>query len=540
MNDGDQSSSRRDRQRVRHLSVGVTLTGYGGADPGDSGLRRRPLPCVSAGPARPRGAASDFWAWRDGMIALAELAERRRRSDASTSRSTASCGRTATRRSASSTTSGSRRRGRRPKRRPRRASRFVCLYACYLRGGIPRFRQESVADYLTQLEALRARRHPRRRRPPLRPRVPGRRAARARRATRPSTSCRCTCTPTSSRGRSRSASPSTACGRSSCSRAKAASARGRRSCTRRTPTAPSSTCCRDAGARICVCPTTEANLGDGFLPVARVVPPRDPACASAPTRTCASTRSRSCASSKGSRGARPASAASSPLDALLAFGSDEGAAALGLDAWPDAVVDLDASAASRRRRRTASTTPWSSAAAATCCGRRPTSSASASRYAFSAADAVQSPRAVVATGSGSAPCRRGRRGRLDLRSLVPLVERRDRHAVGARSRSRRATSRRRSRRCGAASRAGRRCRGARRSPARPTARRARCIAMRLGAEPLEHVAAVRDDVVGVDAVEAGRGRRADERRSARRATEPPACSARLAAAQSATGRSNGR
>ena len=26
----------------------------------------------------------------------------------------------------------------------------------------------------------------------------------------------------------------------------------------------------DAGARICVCPTTEANLGDGFLPVARV------------------------------------------------------------------------------------------------------------------------------------------------------------------------------------------------------------------------------------------------------------------------------
>jgi formimidoylglutamate deiminase len=27
---------------------------------------------------------------------------------------------------------------------------------------------------------------------------------------------------------------------------------------------------RDAGARICVCPTTEANLGDGFVPVARI------------------------------------------------------------------------------------------------------------------------------------------------------------------------------------------------------------------------------------------------------------------------------
>jgi formimidoylglutamate deiminase len=29
------------------------------------------------------------------------------------------------------------------------------------------------------------------------------------------------------------------------------------------------------------------------------------------------------------------------LDSLLSFGSDEGAAALGLEEWPDAVVDLD-------------------------------------------------------------------------------------------------------------------------------------------------------------------------------------------------------
>src|SRR3954470_23323454 len=32
---------------------------------------------------------------------------------------------------------------------------LTLLYACYLRGGIERFRQESVADYLRQLEALR-------------------------------------------------------------------------------------------------------------------------------------------------------------------------------------------------------------------------------------------------------------------------------------------------------------------------------------------------------------------------------------------------
>src|SRR4029078_1672683 len=33
---------------------------------------------------------------------------------------------------------------------------FVLLYACYLRGGIERFRQGSVAGYMTQVEALRA------------------------------------------------------------------------------------------------------------------------------------------------------------------------------------------------------------------------------------------------------------------------------------------------------------------------------------------------------------------------------------------------
>ena len=32
---------------------------------------------------------------------------------------------------------------------------FVCLYTCYLRGGIERFRQESVVQYLSELEALR-------------------------------------------------------------------------------------------------------------------------------------------------------------------------------------------------------------------------------------------------------------------------------------------------------------------------------------------------------------------------------------------------
>ena len=77
------------------------------------------------------------------------------RSGASTPRSTASCARTATRRSASSTTSGSTRRVLPHEAADEAGIAFVCLYACYLRGGIPRFRQASVAEYLTQLEALR-------------------------------------------------------------------------------------------------------------------------------------------------------------------------------------------------------------------------------------------------------------------------------------------------------------------------------------------------------------------------------------------------
>ena len=69
---------------------------------------------------------------------------------------------------------------------------------------------------------------------------------------------------------------------------------------------------RRAGARICVCPTTEANLGDGFLPVERVLRRAASGSASAPTRTSASTRSRSCASSRGSRAGSAAGATSSP------------------------------------------------------------------------------------------------------------------------------------------------------------------------------------------------------------------------------------
>src|SRR5919108_4054945 len=88
-----------------------------------------------------------------------------------------------------------------------------------------------------------------------------------------------------------------------------------------------------AGARICVCPTTEANLGDGFLPVARVCHRSIGMCIGSDSnvridpleelRELEGIARRQ----SGTRGVVSVSS-------LLAFGSDEGAAALGLAEWP--------------------------------------------------------------------------------------------------------------------------------------------------------------------------------------------------------------
>ena len=130
-------------------------------------------------------------------------------------------------------------------------------------------------------------------------------------ATPPSTSCRCTSTPTSSRARSRSASPSTGCVRSSCSTA--CGCLGPRTTVVHATHADGHELdlLAAAGARVCACPTTEANLGDGFLPVERRCTVASGS-ASARTRTSGSIRWRSCASSTGSPGVSPAGATSSP------------------------------------------------------------------------------------------------------------------------------------------------------------------------------------------------------------------------------------
>jgi len=94
-----------------------------------------------------------------------------------------------------------------------------------------------------------------------------------------------------------------------------------------------------AGARVCVCPTTEANLGDGFAPVERLrergigicigsdsnvrIDPLEELRELETTARRASGRREICTAGT-----------------LLCFGADEGAAALGLESWPDVHVDL--------------------------------------------------------------------------------------------------------------------------------------------------------------------------------------------------------
>jgi formimidoylglutamate deiminase len=96
----------------------------------------------------------------------------------------------------------------------------------------------------------------------------------------------------------------------------------------------------DAGARVCVCPTTEANLGDGFVPVAALCERGIGMCIGSDSNV----RIDPLEELRELEGiARRAAGRRKVISvgSLLCFGSDEGAAALGVDAWPDASVDLD-------------------------------------------------------------------------------------------------------------------------------------------------------------------------------------------------------
>ncbi len=96
----------------------------------------------------------------------------------------------------------------------------------------------------------------------------------------------------------------------------------------------------EASARVCLCPTTEANLGDGFAPVVRLRERGIGICIGSDSniRIDPLAELRELETT-----ARRQTLSREVYDAgtLLCFGADEGAASLGLEAWPDTAVDLD-------------------------------------------------------------------------------------------------------------------------------------------------------------------------------------------------------
>jgi formimidoylglutamate deiminase len=97
---------------------------------------------------------------------------------------------------------------------------------------------------------------------------------------------------------------------------------------------------RDTGSRICACPTTEADLGDGFLPVGRVLHRGIPLCIGSDSnvridpfeelRELEGIARRQ----EGRRGVLS-------TDDLWEIGGASGAAALGVEQWDGIAVDLD-------------------------------------------------------------------------------------------------------------------------------------------------------------------------------------------------------
>jgi len=287
---------------------------------------------------RGRARGGDFWAWRDEMVALAEslTVEQIRREYADVYRELRANGYTAVgefhylgldeARAAADAAAEA-------------GVAFVCLYACYLRGGSARFRQASVSEYLTQVEALRGdgiavgvAPHSVRACPADALRELGAYAAdhelplhvHADEQPREIEECLAETglRPIELLAREGCLGPGTTV-------VHATHADGREL-----------DLLRDSGARICVCPTTEANLGDGFLPVARVLHRSIGICIGSDSNV----RIDPLEELREIEGiARRQAFRRNVLSAerLLCYGADEGAGALGLERWDDVRVDLD-------------------------------------------------------------------------------------------------------------------------------------------------------------------------------------------------------
>jgi formimidoylglutamate deiminase len=95
----------------------------------------------------------------------------------------------------------------------------------------------------------------------------------------------------------------------------------------------------ESGARICVCPLTEANLGDGFLPVARVREHGIPLCIGSDSNVRLDPLEE-LRELEGIARRQELRRNVVPVSELLAIGSAEGAKAIGLEEWPGVEADL--------------------------------------------------------------------------------------------------------------------------------------------------------------------------------------------------------
>ena len=94
------------------------------------------------------------------------------------------------------------------------------------------------------------------------------------------------------------------------------------------------------GATICVCPTTEADLGDGFLPAERTRRRSRPLCIGSDSNVRIDPFEELRELEGIARRQTGRRGVFSPAE-LYGFGGDVGAASLGLAAWPDIEIDLD-------------------------------------------------------------------------------------------------------------------------------------------------------------------------------------------------------
>ena len=93
-----------------------------------------------------------------------------------------------------------------------------------------------------------------------------------------------------------------------------------------------------AGARVCACPTTEANLGDGFLPVARLLHRGIGICIGSDSNVRIDPLEE-LRELDGIARRQTGRRDVFTVDALLSIGSDEGAASLGIESWPEIEID---------------------------------------------------------------------------------------------------------------------------------------------------------------------------------------------------------